>query len=277
MMLDGLFLPGLVAPVKHLGRLIADRQYRTYCLMASRMGGLPRRQPHTVRVMGKELAIPDVASFLSAYREIFVEHSYRFTFPGTAPRILDLGANIGLSVLYFRSLFPNARICAYEADPAIFNYLKRNIEMFGWGDTELVQGAVWHEEGTLEFYPEGADGGRICPAGGNTSISIRSYDIRAILKRGAYDVLKVDIEGAEQTVIPACRGLLGTVRCIFLEYHSAPGNRQRLHDILAVLADEGFRYYVESVHHTQSPLISRPVYEGFDMQLNICAWRDVPC
>jgi len=277
MLLDGLILPGIVAPLKHVGRLVTERKYRDYCFMASRMGSLPRRQPGVVRVMGRELAIPDAASFLSAYREIFVEESYRFNFPGPAPRILDLGANIGLSVLYFKHLYPDAEIRAYEADPAIFDYLKRNCDVFGCTGVELVQGAVWHEDGILDFNADGADGGRVSRSDAHEIIKIPSYDIKTILKSASFDVLKIDIEGAEQLVVPACRGLLKNVRYLFLEYHSEPGSRQQLHTILEILAESGFRYYLESVHQTPSPLVLLPVYEGFDMQLNIVAWRDESC
>lgn len=277
MMWDGLFFPLMVEPVKHIVRLASEQEYRKYCLMATRMGHAARYHPRTVRVRGKELSVPDAASFLSAYREIFVEQSYRFDFPGNVPRILDLGANIGLSVVYFKSIFPQAMIRAYEADPAIFGHLEQNIMNNGFSDVELVHGAVWHEDGTLNFHTEGADGGRVLPVAGNGTIGVPAYDIRKILSSESFDVLKMDIEGAEHTVIPACRGLLKGVRYAFVEFHSSPGIPQQLHKVLDVLAEAGFHYYVESVHHVQSPLIARPVYGGYDMQLNIFAWREPPC
>lgn len=277
MFTDGLFLPCAVAPVKHIARLATDRIYRDYCLMASRMGSIPRHHPRYISVMGKELSVPDVASFLSTYREIFVEQSYRFNSSSKSPRILDLGANIGLSVIYFKSIFPDAVITAYEADPIIFEYLEKNVKTFLLSDVELVQGAAWHEEGTLDFYSEGADGGRICPLSKGGTVKVPAYDIKRILENGSFDVLKIDIESAEDTVMPACRGLLGNVSQVLIEYHSSPDRSQQLHGILDVLADAGLRYYLESVHHSKSPLVSRPVHGGYDMQLNIFAWRETSC
>jgi len=277
MIWDGLLLPFVVEPVKHAKRLATDRNYRAYSFLATRMAGTPRYTRRTVRVQGREIAVPDVASFLSTYRELFVEQMYRFEFPGPAPRILDLGANIGLSVLYFKELFPEARITAYEAEPAIFAYLEQNVRAQGLSGVKLVQGAVWHEDGELSFHAEGSDGGRIASDGKPGNVSVPAFDIRGILAAEAFDVLKMDIEGAEASVMEACRGLLDGFRYVFVEFHSAPGSPQRLHAILDVLSQAGFRYYLEGVHNIPSPFYHLPVYGGFDLQLNIFAWRDQSC
>jgi len=277
MIWDGLFLPFFVEPAKHLQRLWSDRQYRSYCLLATRFTGCSRYSPREVRLHGKVLSVPDVASFLSTYRELFVEQIYRFEFPGGAPRILDLGSNVGLSVIYFKHIFPGASITAYEADPAIFAYLQKNIRSYGFDGVELRQGAVWHEDGCLRFQSEGSDGGRIAAESEAGMIYVPAFDIRTILRSGTFDVLKMDIEGAEGSVVQACRGLLDDFRFVFVEYHSSPDQPQQLHSILNVLGDAGFRYYIESVHHVSSPFYSRPVYGGYDMQLNIFAWRDTSC
>lgn len=39
-----------------------------------------------------------------------------------APRIIDGGANIGLSVIYFKQLFPRSRTTAFEPDAKILAY-----------------------------------------------------------------------------------------------------------------------------------------------------------
>lgn len=282
MIWDGLILPFLVDPAKHALRLATDSNYRAYSLLATRIGGTPRYTPRTVRVRGRQLAVPDVASFLSTYRELFVEQAYRFDFPGGAPRILDLGANIGLSVLYFKQLFPEAQVTAYEADPGIFRYLEDNVRAAGVTGVKLVQGAVWHEDSELTFRSEGSDGGRLaqgsdCETASCPEVRVPAFDIRGILRSAPFDVLKVDIEGAEGEVMSACRGLLDGLRYVFVEFHSTPGRPQQLHTVLDVLSEAGFRYYLEGVHHIRSPFFHLPVYGGFDLQLNVFAWRERSC
>ena len=77
------------------------------------------------------------------------------------PRILDCGANVGLASLYFKKRYPEARVTAFEADPAIADVLRGNLLRNGCPDVEVVEAAVWTEEGTVEFCREGADSGTI--------------------------------------------------------------------------------------------------------------------
>ena len=70
---------------------------------------------------GKILKIPDSASYLSSREEIFDQQIYRFNTSNSKPYIVDCGANIGLSIIYFKQLFPNAEIVAFEPDEKIFN------------------------------------------------------------------------------------------------------------------------------------------------------------
>jgi FkbM family methyltransferase len=42
-----------------------------------------------------------------------------------SPYIIDAGANIGLSIIYFKKKYPNSKIVAFEPDKLIFNILKK--------------------------------------------------------------------------------------------------------------------------------------------------------
>src|SRR5688572_3562695 len=43
---------------------------------------------------------------LHTYKELFEDEIYRFTAAHSSPLIIDCGANIGLSILYFKQLYP---------------------------------------------------------------------------------------------------------------------------------------------------------------------------
>ena len=76
---------------------------------------------------------PDQQSFAWTYLELFLNESYKFI-PRSEkndPIIIDCGANIGVSVVYFKKLFPKSKIIAFEPDPFLFKYLKKNIEKNG--------------------------------------------------------------------------------------------------------------------------------------------------
>jgi FkbM family methyltransferase len=264
----------LLEPITWFRRLMTERDYRTFLALQMKLGGIPRFTECRVKVYDWKLLIPDAASFLSTYGEIFVEQIYKIRFTGDSPYILDLGANIGLSVLYLKKLYPKAQITAYEADPHIFSYLVQNINGNGYRDVVLVNKAVWHENAILQFSPEGGDGGRVAWDGESSTVEVQAQDIRELLKGRMVDFLKMDIEGAENLVLPACREYLPAVRTIFVEYHSRAAEQQQLDKVISVLADAGFRLHLQSAFCSQSPFAERRVHSGYDLQLNIFGWRE---
>lgn len=269
-----LFRPIYFEPAKHVYKFFADGDYRSYWLLESKLRKIPRFTDCHADVHGWKLSIPDSASFLSAFNEIFLERIYAFKSETPSPRILDLGANIGLSVLFFKRLNPQAQIVAYEADPRIFEYLENNVHGNGYTDVRLINKAAWHENTALQFSSEGADGGRAALTGDGNLVDVEAVDIAEILKTDRFDFLKMDIEGAEDVVLPACRDYLGNVRYIFVEYHSRAGRKQCLDRIIGILSDAGFRIHLHSVMCSPSPFVKLKVHSGFDMQLNIFGWKE---
>jgi FkbM family methyltransferase len=253
-------------------RLASEREYRRVSALSIRYLLHPRRRPSSVRIGGRRFVFPDAASFLSAYEEIFVDEIYKFRPESAQPVILDLGANVGVSVLYFKRNYPGARISAFEPDPSIFSYLKRNVATHELADVELHNAAVWTEDCQLHFASDGADGGHLTPAS-TTGTQVRAYSIRSLLNVPVVDFLKMDIEGAENSVLPACADLLPRVRNIFVEYHSRANAPQQLHSIIDSLAQAGFRLTINSVKHRPTPLLPRTSSEEFDLQLNIFGAR----
>jgi FkbM family methyltransferase len=270
----GLIKPLWYEPVRHCYRLLTDSGYRTFSLLEAQLRNLPRFTPRRIKIENLKLHLPDAASFLSAYREIFIEKIYAFKSREVAPRILDLGANIGLSVLFFKQLYPRSEITAFEADPKIFAYLEKNVHGNGYTDVQLINKAAWHENATLEFCSEGADGGRAAMMGDGNLIPVEAIDIGEFLRNNRFDFLKMDIEGAEEFVLPACKDSLTGIRFIFVEYHSKDGQKQCLDRLITILVEAGFRIHVHSVSASPSPFIEITTNTGFDLQLNIFGWRE---
>lgn len=260
--------------VRVFRQLISNKNYKTYFFLLYRLSKAPRFTKLNIKVGALNLSIPDSASFLSTYKDLFIDETYAFKCINVQPRILDLGANIGLSVLYFKQLFPNAEITAYEADPLIFEHLKKNVHGNGFVDVRLLNQAAWDEKTTIQFSSEGADGGRAAVAHDANLISVDAVDIRDVLKEGNFNFLKMDIEGAEERVLPACRDYLSFFSHVFIEYHSLAGKRQNLNEIISLLTDSGFRIHIRSLPNSLSPFMGVRINAGFDMQLNIFAWRE---
>lgn len=231
--------------------------------------------PAEVRLFGKPFRIPDYASFLSGYKEIFVQRIYEFQALGHPPRVLDLGANVGLSVLFFKKNYPDAHITAFEADPRIFAYLLHNVSAHGLDDVRLLNQAAWNEDTTLTFYSEGADGGSLYAEGVGSKVEVSAIDIGSHLATHAYDYLKMDIEGAEELVLESCAPYLCKFKYVFVEYHSRVGHPQCLPRLLEILKLSGFRFNIQTVMSSPKPFVNIQEVSGFDSQLNIFAYKPV--
>lgn len=235
---------------------------------------LSRFNKADVKLFGRHFSFPDSASLLFLLKELFEFEIYRFKADTKEPLIIDCGANIGLSIIYFKRLYKDAKIIAFEPDPKIFGYLTHNIASFGFDNVKLINKALWSSETELEFYSEGADGGRIKEAKDREKIvKIKTEKLSKYLSQKV-DFLKIDIEGAEYEVLNECKEMLRNVKNIFVEYHSFVDKRQNLWEILKILEEGGFRYYIEHTGvKSTHPFENVSNYVGFDNQLNIFGYR----
>jgi FkbM family methyltransferase len=276
-------LRAAVAPFAHgpatsLARFWREPEYRQHLALQVQLAGLPRHEAATVDCGGFRLELVDAPSFLAAHYDIFVEEIYRFPFAHDAPSVVDLGANVGLATLWFKRHYPRARIVALEPDPAIFACLERNVRANGLSDVELVNQAAWDADTELDFFPDGADGGHaaerdMSESGARRPVKVKALAIDRFLGARPIDFLKIDIEGAEDVVVAACRPLLPRVGCLFIEYHSRSATPSRLGAIVAALEEAGFRLHVENARRRTRPFCRADTQGAFDMQLNLFAWR----
>lgn len=272
------FGPLVEGPAKHLLRLARDPEFRTFCRLDASLGHVPRFRESRARIHGWNLVIPDPASFLASFREIFVDRTLSFPWPGVEPRILDLGANIGLSVLAFKHAFPRARVTALEPDPRLFEILKRNVHGNGFADVTLLEGAAWREATRLRFIADGADGGRTlapesAPAQTGDLLEVAAIDIPALLRRESFDFVKMDIEGAERVVIPASAGALANVSYLFVEYHGTSSEKPALASVVGPLEEAGFRIQVHTVRSPDHPFLKGETSQDHSLILHIYGSR----
>ncbi len=252
---------------------LTNKYYRTFLRFLFLKGGKKRYQPCKVSFQGYKFEIPDALSFVWQYKEIFVDRSYEFKTSGIPSVILDCGANVGLSALFFSIHYPQAKIIAFEADPVIAGYLTANLERNGVQNVTVITKAAWINENDLEFGSEGADGGSIHSSSGK-KVKIKAARLKDVIESyPSIDMLKMDIEGAEREVLDDCKSVLHKVKNIFVEYHDYFEQPQYLSNICSILESHGFRYYVSSPHLKRLPMQSSGKTQGMDLQLNIFAHR----
>jgi len=229
------------------------------------IGSLPRYQPGRVKVWGWDLEFVDSASCISGFDYIVVRRWNDFETENPQPYILDCGANIGISVLHYKRLFPNATIVAFEPDPQVCTVLRRNLRVNGATDVEVVEAALWDTEGEMPFGADRADGGRLEVSDGSKTLQLVKTQRLVEYLNQPVDLLKMDIEGAEGHVIPDCSDHLQHVKNITIEYHAISGREQDLHKILGTLAENGLRYFINS-YGNWITLIRPPVSDALSIQ-----------
>ena len=168
--------------------------------------------------------------------------------------ILDLGANIGLTVLHLKHLYPDSRILAYEMDQDNFLLAQENC-----GDSEnctIVNQAVWVEEGNVGYDASGSEDAfhivskengaqtadKIIKEATATSIPliIDKYRIDKI------DYLKMDIEGAETSIFNnSDLSWMEIVKCFNIEVHS----EEFLHAGAEILTAQGYKCWKQRGPH----------------------------
>lgn len=171
-------------------------------ILRSRLG-LSGVKPTTARLRTGGETLPFrfcSASDFTVLGEVFRERQYELA-GELAPRtILDLGANTGLSSLFFRARFPDAVIYAIEAHPTTFALLEHNAAL--WRDVRPLHLAASGRNGSVDFY--GTEGESISSSvfqrrASDRKVEVPGEDLSTLVRRcgGNIDLLKFDIEGAE--------------------------------------------------------------------------------
>ena len=157
------------------------------------------------------------------YREISAFIEQRFA-DGRRPLIIDAGANIGASAVFFLLKIKNAKVIAIEPQAENFALLKRNLDGM---DAECLEAAVGAKAGHAEIEDPGQGhwGYRTkdAPIDGTPTLAVPVVTIDDLYARTSPDlypfIVKVDIEGAEQRLFSGATDWLARTPIVFLEPH----------------------------------------------------------
>lgn len=230
-----------------------------------RISAVERFTVGNTKLIKADFQFIDSASFIYQYLEIFKKEIFFFQTNSHKPRIIDCGANVGVSVCFFKKIYPNSRISAFEPDPKIFKLLEKNTKTIANEGLKLHNSAVWDKKGSISFKQNDSDGGKICQSGNTLVKTVRLSDFL----NEKVDLLKIDIEGAEKVVLPSIEDQLSNVDKLFLELHVSPDDLQLLEDACSILRRNNFRYKIETVGNVSFRSFEEA--DTFEMQLNIYA------
>jgi FkbM family methyltransferase len=113
------------------------------------------------------------------------------------PIIVDCGSNIGMSILFFKRLYPKARIIGFEPDPYTFEILSENVYRNALTDVELHQCALGEHDRSITLYRPDVENGSslrmntINPRSGNShSITVPAKRLSTYLPPHEVDLLR---------------------------------------------------------------------------------------
>ena len=139
---------------------------------------------------------------------------------GKKPLIVDAGANIGASVVWFAIKFPGSHIVAFEPDPENFSLLESNCIGL---DVDLYNAAIGSEEGMVSVFDPGQGewGYRtIISQTGSCRLMPLANTLREKFDAGyAPLIIKIDIEGGEDNLFKKNTGLMDEFPLLIIELH----------------------------------------------------------
>ena len=133
--------------------------------------------------------------------------------------ILDCGANIGITSLYFASRYPNARIFSIEPDKENFALLERNTAAEP-RITPIHGAIVGRARKSVHLTTSNPAWGNFITEQGE-GLEVPALAVEQILELNGLsriDLLKVDIEGAERELFTNCE-FLQRVGFVIIELH----------------------------------------------------------
>jgi FkbM family methyltransferase len=141
--------------------------------------------------------------------------------------VLDIGANAGISAVYFAASFPQAEVHAFEPDPGNCDLLRLNAQAcgrihvhafaLGASDGELT---LYESDEAINFGGFSAHTVGVDPARSKKVPMRHAGRCLAELGIQSIDLLKIDTEGAEWDILTAVDpALLGQTRVIMGELH----------------------------------------------------------
>jgi FkbM family methyltransferase len=178
----------------------------------------------TPRGIGHPILCRPGTSDLWVCWQIFVERQYDpSSHLNGVNLIIDCGANIGLSAVWFLNSYPKAKVLAIEPDPQNFTLLQQNLLHYR-DRVILIHGAVWNaSEPVVIANPNGSSWSlKVTKAARSEVAQVQGYTIPDLLEIANANegiVLKVDIEGAESQVFSESAPWLDRFDHIAIELH----------------------------------------------------------
>ncbi len=216
----------------NLWGIIIYRRYRQLpkpiISILSKLGLNPKNKD--IILKAKEYQHPIWARYQSSdvdvFYQIFIDEEYSaLDNLSESKLIIDCGANVGYSSIYFLNKYPQAHVIAVEPDSENFKLCQKNLQPYSERVT-LINSAIWSDKTGLVVYNygEGSEWGtQVKECQEDETPDLLATDIGSLLEQfdvESIDLLKIDVEGAESVIFSQnYQKWLNRVKNIVIELH----------------------------------------------------------
>ncbi len=222
-----------------------------------------RGKPGETDFLGYRINYTDFHSLSVEYREIFKNQVYHFETNKKSPIIFDGGGCIGISILYFKNIYPESQITVFEPDPGMSKLLRNNVKRNKIDGIRVVEKALHSKEGLVNFRG-GSDAGKLSEEGIDKIYTTRLSNYI----HSEVDFLKLNVEGSELNVLIDLheQNKFKYIPQLCLEWHSFTRQKQNLDKVLSILERNDYKYFVSHFNHKINPLLRSPTRMKRDSQ-----------
>jgi FkbM family methyltransferase len=221
------------------------------------------------------------SSDVTLFRSIFLDLEYDWPIAKCPSVIVDAGANVGFTSVFFARRYPQARIIAVEPDSSNFAILTRNTEPYA--NITAIRAALWKESKRLAIVDPGlgywafrASDNEEDAAGEKSRGAVEGVTLdRVLADRGLnhIDILKVDIEGAEKELFESSGTWIDRVGAIVVEIHDYTGCREAVYAATKNFAIEEHQgdttIFMRQNYALPKPVVARYLEERHQNRLHL--------
>lgn len=135
------------------------------------------------------------------FEQIFTYKAYEMKTNINPNIIIDCGANIGLTSIYFSNKYPNSKIIAIEPERSNYEMMLKNTQ--NYSNIVCLQKGIWKKSCFLEIMDESVSNWEFMVKETDAKTDISAISIPDLIKEyeiSQIDILKIDIEGSEKEI-----------------------------------------------------------------------------
>jgi len=134
--------------------------------------------------------------------------------------IVDLGANVGYSVLYFLHKYPNSHVIAFEPHPGHAAQVLRNLAVDGSSDRVTLHTTAAGAKSRTMRLTNAKSSSALTNKESPDTLPVEVIDIFPMFSATRIDILKMDMEGGEYEILADDRFASLDIGSIVMEWHS---------------------------------------------------------